>query len=394
MNIRQTEMDNQTLFVLQDGSGIADNMLLLTPVAAFALQFMDGNHTLLDIKNEIFKNVKLMLKEEEIIALIKHMEDNYFLEGDHFNQKYKKMVEDFIQSSVRKAWIAGKGYPEKREELIAFIEEMAKSTDASLSKSSSDSGKTPKAIIAPHIDLRLGGETYISVYETIKNSAPDTTFIILGICHNGMIEPFSLTKKDFETPLGKACSNKEMISSIAEQLSFDPFIDEFAHRSEHSIEFQVVMLQYFLSDFTIVPILCSFDHFSLQDKKIAQKVESFIQVLQQIITTSSAPVCLIAGVDYAHIGPMYGHPEQPKEQDIEEVLHQDKLMIKTILEKDARGFLSFIQNEDNNRNVCGTAAIYSLLQTLPQGKGALLSHNHAVMDQQNSFVTFAGIKFE
>src|SRR5207247_2596728 len=83
-------------------------------------------------------------------------------------------------------------------------------------------------------------------------------FVIVGTCHVGMRHPFALTRKDYDTPLGPARADRDFVEALAARAAQDCFGSELAHRSEHSIEFQAVFLQYLYAgrrDITVVPLL-------------------------------------------------------------------------------------------------------------------------------------------
>lgn len=127
-------------------------------------------------------------------------------------------------------------------------------------------------LIAPHIDIRRGSTSYAKSYWELARECRARTFVILGITHSETTRRFVLTKKDFDTPLGTVATDRELVERIAGltgeqsgpgQGSLDFFVDEFAHRNEHSIEFQAVFLQYLFGgreNFKIVPILCTAFH--------------------------------------------------------------------------------------------------------------------------------------
>ena len=72
--------------------------------------------------------------------------------------------------------------------------------------------------------------------------------MILGVAHQYCQRRFALTRKDFETPLGLVPTDREYVDQIAALAGRDLFEDELSHRTEHSIEFQVVFLQYVLGE--------------------------------------------------------------------------------------------------------------------------------------------------
>ncbi len=106
-------------------------------------------------------------------------------------------------------------------------------------------------ILSPHAGLMYSGSVAGAVYSRIE--LPDT-FVLIGPNHTGLGAPISLMAKGgWETPLGTVEIDEPLAASI---LAKSPRIheDSLAHLSEHSLEVQLPFIQYFKSDFKIVPI--------------------------------------------------------------------------------------------------------------------------------------------
>ena len=143
-----------------------------------------------------------------------------------------------------------------------------------------------RGVLSPHIDFQRGGPVYTWSYkELVENSQADT-FVVLGVAHQYCRRRFALTCKDFETPLGVVPTDRAYVDRIASLAGRDLFDDELAHRTEHSIEFQVVFLQYLLGgrrDFSIVPILVGSFHDLMErgvDPIDDPEVSRFVQALR------------------------------------------------------------------------------------------------------------------
>ena len=124
-----------------------------------------------------------------------------------------------------------------------------------------------RGVLSPHIDFRRGGPVYTWSYRELAEQADIDTFVILGVAHQTCRHQFALTLKDFETPLGVVPTDRQYVERIAAAAGEELFDDELVHRAEHSIEFQVVWLQYVLGKerpFSIVPILVGSFHDHLQ----------------------------------------------------------------------------------------------------------------------------------
>jgi AmmeMemoRadiSam system protein B len=217
-----------------------------------------------------------------------------------------------------------------------------------------------------------------------------------------------LTKKDFDTPLGTVATDREMVERIAaladgqpnkKKGSLDFFVDEFVHRNEHSIEFQVLFLQYLFGgreNFKIVPILCTAFHRhgsgTAASSEIENEVDQFVTALSRTIS-EKGDVCCIAGVDLSHIGRRFGQDVSLSPELIAGAETEDREMLDHVLKADSEGFIEFIRKEKDRRNVCGVPAIYSLLKVLKPGSSALLSYGRAEEPDTDSLVTFAGAAF-
>ena len=166
--------------------------------------------------------------------------------------------------------------------------------------------------MAPHIDLRLGGSTYTHAYRELAESEPPDLFVILGTGHMGLPELFSVSSKDFETPLGTAVLDRDFLGLLREQCQEPLFGEDLTHRSEHTIEFQIVFLQHLFprQAIRILPLLCSFSYLELCTSPYSERTRPlfwmFIEGVRKAEEQSGKRVCWIASVDLAHIGPRYG----------------------------------------------------------------------------------------
>ena len=170
---------------------------------------------------------------------------------------------------------------------------------------------TPKAIVAPHIDFQRGGPAYAWAYRSLVESEGADLYIILGTSHCGGEMPFILTLKNFETPLGVVETDGEFVNRLQGACDGDFFADEYLHRGEHSIEFQVLYLKYVAQKraeltgsperpFKIVPILVSSFHSMMMARTAPEQtpmVGSFLKTLNSLAQNETRRVCFIAGVD-------------------------------------------------------------------------------------------------
>ncbi len=225
---------------------------------------------------------------------------------------------------------------------------------------------------------------------------PAEIFVILGIGHEPIENFFAVTEKDFETPLGISLNQRDVVRELVSNVPRDITAGEFAHRKEHSIEFQVLFLQYVLPNAKIVPILCSF---GLDEwKENLKYILKFADVLADIIGSYDAKIALIAGVDLEHIGPRYGDNFRPSNFTMSEAAMFDSLILDMLSNLDIEGFMDRVCQDNDRRRICGVPALFVMAKALRKLgikglKGKVLCHDKAVVDGYDSFVTFASMLF-
>ena len=201
---------------------------------------------------------------------------------------------------------------------------------------SADSGVV-RGLLAPHIDFHRGGPTYAWAYREVIERSDADLFVILGTCHAGMPDPFAATLKPYDTPLGPAPIDRDFFDALERRCGGGLLASEAAHRTEHSIEFQVVMLRHLLGKrrpFTILPVLASYVHeavWARTDPEADPRVPRFIDGLLETMAASGRKTCLIAGVDLAHVGPRFGDPEANTDDSLAAVAAADRSMLEAVV---------------------------------------------------------------
>ncbi|MBX3166955.1 MAG: AmmeMemoRadiSam system protein B [Candidatus Eremiobacteraeota bacterium] len=375
------QVKGETFVSLRDPAGIQADIMLLSPLAYQLTQLMDGLHSRPQILEQARERWGVRLQAEQLDQLLNSLEERYVLD----NATSRGYLRDL---ACRPAAHAGSAYPADPRELAEFLNQLIGS-EAPREK------QAGSAYLIPHIDLRRGRESYAQAYRHARSSLEDfDLFVILGITHAYSHNPFVLTRKDFETPLGRVETDQDLVEKLAADLPFDPFLDEFNHLGEHSIEFQLVFLQHLRSrPVKIVPILCGSFQECLETPRWPEedpRVAAFLERLGEVVPRSRT--CWLASVDLAHMGQRFDGPplSVPALQKIEE---RDRESIAAAVAGDARGFLATLQADRGQRNYCGTSAIYSLLQVLKPGSGTLLNYQQCNEPGLTSTVTVASVSF-
>ena len=256
-----------------------------------------------------------------------------------------------------------------------------------------------KGIVAPHIDYQRGGFCYAFAHREIWEKNTSHCFIIFGIAHTGMKHPFSLTRKDFVTPLGTLETDRELVDAIQSRCPYDLFHDEGVHRSEHSLEFQCVFLRFLYpepSSLKIVPILCGSFHEAIEQGISPMELRpfrQFVDALTESVYKKGGEICFIASADLSHMGLQFGDRKGVGEYDLRVLEESDREMLGYAEKMDGEGFYSSILRERDQRKICGLPAIYTLLKVLEANEGRLLKYGQAFTPETQSVVSFASLGF-
>lgn len=381
------EYEGERLIGFRDASGLVDGVVMVRPAAYFLVSLLDGTRTQEEALAEFAARTGQKVEPEALEQLVEQLERALILDGPRARQALETMT-------IRPAAHAGTAYPEEPEELREFLEGL-------LSLETPPAPPAPlQGLIAPHIDLRRGAESYAMAYNDLLNGLGDTdTFIVLGISHAPSRQPFILTKKPFETPFGLTRPDLELIAELADGCDFDPFQDEYNHFGEHSVEFQNAFLSYFGHklgrEFSIVPVLCGSFHEAILAGQSPLKlpgVESFLRSLNRAVARRAGRVCLIAGVDLAHKGVRFGEP--PLDGGfLRELEKADLESMRRAAAGDYEGFFATLQADRGERNYCGTSAIYAMLHCLEGQSGVLHRYQQCNEPGEISTVTVAAASY-
>jgi AmmeMemoRadiSam system protein B len=377
--------------VLQDQEGLSRETIVLGQQAYFLVTLMDGANSLLDLQAAYMRQFGRMLFQEELEKLIRNLDANFFLENDRSRARREEIIAEFRSQPRRPAFLAGSGYdadPEKlRQQLLGFF---SREHGGPGQPEPGKVGRPLLGLVAPHIDLRAGGPCFAHTYKALVEAAPVSTCVILGTGHEPLSGCFALTRKDFETPLGPVALDSEFVDELCRRSAFDLLAEEFAHRREHTIEFQALFLRLLLPEVRIVPILCSFGV-----EEMGQAIEpiaNMVRALRETMETYPRPLCVLASVDLAHIGPRYGDSFQPHVGTIQETARADAKLLEAVAAVNPETFAGQLIRERNCRRVCGLPPLYILLKVLEgRATGELLHYASAEVDAHHSFVSFASM---
>ncbi len=385
---------------LRDPAGFTEQVALLPIPVLDLVSLFDGEHSLGEIREILGKRHGEAPTIEQIQTVIERLDQAGFLDSEQFEERRCAIEEAYRRSLVRPAAHAGRAYAGEASALAAQITGFFTHAEGPGAADGHTRPSTPplRGLIAPHIDFQRGGPTYGWAYKELLERSDADLYVVLGTCHAGMPDPFALTLKPFDTPLGAVPVDRDFFEALSRRAGQDLLASETAHRSEHSIEFQAVMLRHLLGErrpFMILPVLASYLHEPVwlrRDPEADPRIPRFINALLETMATSGRRVCLIAGVDLAHVGPRFGDPEPNTAGSLTEVERADRDMLESVTAGDAVGFFSSIAHDGDARRICGLSPIYTFLRLLPGAGGRLLRYSQW-RDPQGA-VTFCAAAFQ
>ncbi len=239
-----------------------------------------------------------------------------------------------------------------------------------------------RLLVAPHIDYPRGALGYARAYAALDGADADL-FVVFGTAHQTPPHLFTLTRRDYGTPLGPVATDRAAVDALVGELGEAELLaDERCHAGEHSVELQLVVLKHLVRrPFTALPVLCSsISHLPDPGRFTAR----FLAALARAVRGRS--VCFVAGADLAHVGPLYGDRRPATAAEAAAVEADDRRTLAFLEAGDPAGFHRDAVRDDARRRLCGTAPIYAAMRA--SGRGARVLHYERWTDGRDS-VSFA-----
>jgi AmmeMemoRadiSam system protein B len=176
-------------------------------------------------------------------------------------------------------------------------------------------------------------------------------------------------------------------------------MEDYCHAVEHSIEFQVVFLQYLYGpNVRILPILCGPYVKSIFEGGMPEDTDAvarFFDALGNIGAREANKLFWVLGIDMAHIGRRYGDQLRATANmgEMQAIEQRDRSRIDRISAGDLAGYWSLVQDGHDDLKWCGSSPLYTFLKVMPGVKGELLHYHQWQIDPQ-SVVSFGALRFE
>lgn len=395
IELRLIEEDGQEYVLMHDPAGYADAPLAVTYSFFLLLQTIEEGVTPEELRNMISEQEGDAESIRVIFHQIDYLNQKGYLDSNLLRERIERIESDYAAKTERPPICDGSSYPAEAEMLKPYLDEILNFSPDIESKNK----KQPKAVIIPHIDFRIGSEAhkvYSSAYKTIIKEEAEL-FVIIGTSHHISTDVLMFTEKNYNTPLGIVETDQELLNLIKEKSENKITIDETAHRLEHSIELQAVLLKRYMGDrpFKILPILAgSIHNYILKNSSPASdpKYLEIVNILKDAVAEYGKNTVFLASVDLAHIGRKFDD-DYDAEPILDILKAEDEKLIDTLKITDEESFFNLIAKDSDKWKICGLSPIYTMLKIIDADKGNFLEYGTWNEKEAFSAVSFASMAF-
>jgi AmmeMemoRadiSam system protein B len=394
------EVEGRQMVCLRDPLNVTPGLVFVPPEVFAVVMLFDGSRSFLDIQTEFANRTGSIIFNDKVGKIVSELDSKFLLDSPAFHARLTEVESAFLSSPMRRSAHAGGAYPPDAVKLWKDLQAMfSDKGGGGVPKRKPASRDKVAGIIAPHIDFERGKPGYARAYKALGEFSDAELFVIFGTYHGPMSRLFSVTDKEFETPLGTTGSDRDAVSKLVSLYGRERLGEEAAHRVEHSIEFQVVMLQFLQGikrEFRILPVLCgNFDRFIAGGKSPADdpEVRDFTAALKEVVKDGGVRTAYIAGADLSHVGVKFGDDVRLSAGLTADVEKADMEMLGAVERLDAAAFFEAIRGDGNKRHVCGVAPICMLLSAMEAKTGHLLHYGVSKDVNTQSLVSYAAMSF-
>ncbi len=394
LEIQPMEYQGRRGVLVSDRLGLLKNPVFLQGEALEVLALIDGRNDAQDIRLEFLRKRGYSLSGAgQVAEILDSFRQLWLLDTPEFRKRKQELVGEFAALTEREPALAGEAYPERSEELRKFLSDILELEKLPPEVEKLALNHNPAVLIAPHIDLQRGRRLYSLAYRSLSGKKYRRV-LVLGTGHAVENGPISLTEKDFSTPLGQVRTDKESVENLRKAGASLVAPDDFAHKKEHSIEFQLLFLQHLLgNDFRLVPVLFGSFQPWLQAAGRAADIPGLKPFLDGLAGVAAGPGTLVvAGVDLCHVGPKFGH-QQPASRLKEAVVAFDHDLVEALIHWQPESFWGLVRDSNDRFNVCGFPVLASLLEIFKKREGFFLGYQLAEEQATGSAVSFASLLY-
>lgn len=371
------------LLIAYDPTGLHTNAIAISPSVLPLLGFIDGKHSVQELRRGYACRTGTILTEQEVEGLLETMAAAGLLEGPKLAEMRRAANRRFRAGS-RPATLAGQAYP--KENAAAALSQWFQPPDR-------PAPADLRGVVLPHIDFRRAPVCYGHATAALAANPADL-YVLTGTGHHLARSSIALTGVTYETPLGPVAADTEALALLAGRLGDDAFAEEYAHAREHSLEFAALLLRHALPTeaaprgvFVLVGSM--FNESGLTEPAL-ERLDALAAAISELLAAKrgSGRVLLVAAADLSHVGGRFGDKPIAPADDLGWLESADRADLVAY----AAGASQFIErhrSENNARNVCGIAAMYVLRKVLKDCRVEVAVYEQSREPETQSVVTMA-----
>jgi len=395
LEIIPVKNNGQSYLYFYDTLGYLTQNFALDQSAGTLLSLIDGRKSIEDLSPYLGNGVTT----DQLLTYIQLLDQHRLLRSEHFKQYSEFLERQYEQSDIHKSVTAGYSYPADPKELKEYLDEAFSNTIVEREQNTSKM----KALYAPHIDPRVGMESYVKAFSAIRNIKPERVVILATSHYAGLHSkiysnrPFVISSKNFELPMGRVKADREAIDellSASEDTDTGLTAHDRAHRVEHSIELHLLFLNYLWDhEYKIIPILVNSldDLLYMRDGHRSKQVDAFAELIYEKFGADEETFFLISG-DLAHIGKKFGDAKAAGEM-LPDVKKYDRRFMKYAENSDEKKLLDLISESYDPYRICGYPPLYTFLKSMKNLKGRVLDYDLWDEQERESAVSFGSILY-
>jgi len=372
---------------MADRLGLAPSLRLTAEEFGW-LDLLDGTRSVAEIAAAGSRDGGLVVAPDRLLEFARRLEDNLFLDGPSF----RRLVDDPVRPPRCVGCYEGEARALRRQ-----LERFFTGPHGPGLPTVCRSGGNLRAALLPHIDYPRGGITYAWGFKEVAEQTGASLFVIIGTSHYSQ-QRFTLTRKNFQTPFGIVPTDQEYVDRLVAHYGGGLFDDEWlAHLPEHSIELEVVFLQYLydgVRPIRIVPLVVGsfYDCVAGGGQPATRSdIGRMLEALRRAEVDTPEPICYIISGDLAHIGPKFQDPLPLNPSRLRHSREQDHAILGHAAAARPAAYFQIIADEADARNICGLPPTFTVLEAMRPGRGKLLHYDQYVHPQGRESVSFASM---
>jgi AmmeMemoRadiSam system protein B len=388
VEVLPVSQDGREMFYLKDPEGLTEKSLVVSKDVLFLIALMDGKRSLRDLQAEYVRASGTVVHLEQIQSVVEAMDTGLLLDNERFQACLQELKNEYEAAPYRQPCCSGRSYPDNREDLFAYLEKMFAGTNRP------EVSREIRGILAPHIDYARGYKVYRETYKYLPFTDKEL-IVVFGTCHGLTPNLWNISLKDSYTPFGILPCTSGLATLVRENPVLNKHLDEWCHRTEHSIELQLPIIQFQLQDrnVEILSILTGsmHEHVTGKDQPDGRPLQDLADNLKRVLEKYGKPYLLVAGADLAHIGAQFGDKYELDRPVMRQSKAKDEEILETVKQVHSQHFLAAIRAEEDRRRICGLAPIYFQLSLLEGSTCDLVEYDQ--WTDGASSVSFAGAVF-